>query len=75
MSKVGQWVMEMQEDATCMTETEFVSKHGRSNIQVWDDIQEEMHGAFPNPEPTDEQIEAMYQSYLDGLGEGQEIPF
>lgn len=35
MSKMGQWVFEMQEDAYEMTEEEFVKKHGKSNREVW----------------------------------------
>ncbi len=41
MSKVGQWVMEMQEDAYDMTEEEFVKAHGASNRSVWHDVHSE----------------------------------
>ena len=38
MSKVGQWVFEMQEDAQQMSFAEFVKKHGYSRADVWSDI-------------------------------------
>jgi hypothetical protein len=38
MSKIGNWVFEMQEDAQDMTRTDFVFKHGTSNIAVWDEV-------------------------------------
>ena len=36
MSKTGQWVLEMQEDAWDLTREEFVAKHGEYNVDVWD---------------------------------------
>ena len=41
MSKVGQWVFEMQEDATQTTLEEFIEKHGSSQADVWHEVQEE----------------------------------
>lgn len=41
MSKTGNWVLEMQEDAYGMTLTEFVKKHGKSQAAVWHEVQEE----------------------------------
>jgi len=38
MSRVGQWVFEMQEDACEMTLGQFVEKHGYSNAEVWHDV-------------------------------------
>lgn len=38
MSKVGQWVMEMQEDAASMTEQEFVKRHGQENSSIWQEV-------------------------------------
>lgn len=50
MSKMGQWVFEMQEDAYEMTEAEFVKKHGRNNRDIW----EQMNGPeYPEPDPSD----------------------
>ena len=40
MSKVGQWVFEMQEDAYDMTLNEFVDKHGSSQADVWYEVQD-----------------------------------
>ena len=36
MSKTGQWVLEMQEDAWELTREEFIAKHGEHNVDVWD---------------------------------------
>ena len=48
MSKMGQWVFEMQEDAYEMTEAEFVKKHGKNNRDIW----EQMNGPdSPEPDP------------------------
>jgi hypothetical protein len=41
MSKTGQWVFEMQEDATQMTLEEFVEKHGETAASVWYEVREE----------------------------------
>jgi len=53
MSKVGQWVMEMQEDAAWMSKPVFVRKHGVTQQDVWEQTQREMNGDFdyePDPE-------------------------
>ena len=39
MSKTGQWVLEMQEDAWDLTREEFVAKHGEHNVDIWDQHQ------------------------------------
>tara|TARA_R110000851_G_scaffold46355_3_gene112812 strand:+ start:3319 stop:3495 length:177 start_codon:yes stop_codon:yes gene_type:complete len=41
MSKTGNWVFEMQEDAYDMTLAEFINKHGKSQAQVWHEVQED----------------------------------
>lgn len=52
MSKVGQWVMEMQEDAAWMPKPAFVRKHGVTQQDVWEQVQKEMNGEFPyEPDP------------------------
>ena len=38
MSKTGQWVFEMQEDAQQMTLEEFVEKHGKTQEAVWHEV-------------------------------------
>jgi hypothetical protein len=38
MSKVGQWVFEMQEDAYDMPLAEFVYKHGAAQTAVWHEV-------------------------------------
>jgi len=39
MSKMGNWVFEMQEDAGDMTLGEFTHKYGYSHAEVWHDVQ------------------------------------
>ncbi len=41
MSKIGNWVLEMQEDAHYMTLAEFIKKHGESQADVWHQEQED----------------------------------
>jgi hypothetical protein len=43
MSKTGQWVLEMQEDAWELTRDEFIAKHGEHNVDVWDQIKAEIN--------------------------------
>lgn len=35
MGKVGQWLLQMQEDAAEMTAEEFIKKHGKHNVDIW----------------------------------------
>lgn len=37
MSKMGQYVFEMQEDAIEMTRKDFIEKYGESNAYVYDE--------------------------------------
>ena len=39
MSKIGNYVVEMQEDAYYMTLTEFTRKYGTSSETVWNECQ------------------------------------
>mgnify|MGYP003630916698 CR=1 FL=1 len=41
MSKTGNWLFGMQEDAYDMTRNEFISAHGLSQVEVWDEVQDE----------------------------------
>jgi hypothetical protein len=50
MSKTGQWVFEMQEDAQWCSRDVFIRKHGLSQAVVWDEVQDEMNGDAPDPE-------------------------
>ena len=36
MSKTGQWVYSMQEDAEAMTRNEFIKRHGINQVDIWD---------------------------------------
>lgn len=38
MSKTGQWVFEMQEDAAMMTFSQFIDKHGTMAAEIWHEI-------------------------------------
>ena len=39
MSKTGQWVLGMQEDATWMTKEEFIKEHGINQVDIWEQVQ------------------------------------
>jgi hypothetical protein len=40
MSKVGQWVFEMQEDSYDISLTEFIHKYGASQSSIWHEVQQ-----------------------------------
>ena len=42
MSKMGNWVLEMQEDAAWSSKEVFVRKHGVSQGEVWEEVQRQM---------------------------------
>ena len=44
MGKVKDWLIEMQEDAVCMTREEWVDKHGESVIDVYNDLNRNKQG-------------------------------
>jgi hypothetical protein len=46
MSKIGNWVLEMQEDAYDMTLAEFIKRHGESQTSIWHQAQEEDEGVL-----------------------------
>jgi hypothetical protein len=48
MSKVGQWVFEMQEDAYEMEFEEFIEKHGSSQAPVWYEVRESIDNEHDN---------------------------
>jgi hypothetical protein len=50
MSKVGQWVMEMQEDAQWCSRDVFIRKHGLSQVVVWEEVQRQMDEDSVEPE-------------------------
>ena len=64
MSKTGQWLLQMQEDAEHMTLNEFISEHGDSQqiVDVWKTTQEKMDIEFSISE---QRLEEM----LDAQGE------
>ena len=42
MSKIGNWVLEMQEDAAWSSKEVFIRKHGVSQGDVWEEVQRQM---------------------------------
>jgi hypothetical protein len=38
MSKMGNWVLQMQEDAAHMSREDFVDVYGTANLAVWDEV-------------------------------------
>lgn len=58
MSKIGNWVMEMQEDAAWMSKPVFVSKHGVSHENFWEQVQ--VLDTILEPDPTAIQVEEYY---------------
>ena len=41
MSRIKDWLMDMQEDASEMTRSEWIGVHGESNIEIYDEAQED----------------------------------
>ena len=42
MSKIGNWVLEMQEDATWSSKEVFMRKHGVAHGDVWEEVQRQI---------------------------------
>ena len=63
MSKIGQWLLQMQEDAEIMTREEFISEHCLSQVNIWEEVQEEMDNAWA-------MAEARLEQYKEAQGEG-----
>ena len=42
MSKIGNWILEMQEDAAWSSREVFVRKHGVAQADVWEEGQRQM---------------------------------
>jgi len=50
MSKTGNWVLGMQEDAAWMSRDVFIRVHGLTNVNIWD--REQLHqDSDYEPEP------------------------
>tara|TARA_B100000497_G_C7448454_1_gene278265 strand:+ start:192 stop:386 length:195 start_codon:yes stop_codon:yes gene_type:complete len=43
MSKIGNWLLEMQEDAAWSSKEVFMRKHGVSQGEVWEEVQRQMN--------------------------------
>ena len=63
MSKTNDWLLGMQEDAEHMTQNEFISEHGESNIQIWVEVQNKMEDDWAMKE-------ARLEEFLEMQGEG-----
>ena len=50
MSKIGNWVLEMQEDAAWCSKEVFMRKHGVSQGDVWEEVQRQMDEDFVEPD-------------------------
>lgn len=50
MSKIGNWVVEMQEDAAWSSKEVFVRKHGVAQGDVWEEVQRQKDEDEPSPE-------------------------
>jgi len=60
MSKVGSWILGMQEDATWMTKEQFIKEHGVTQVDIWEKIHS---GEDENWEPDFEAMdEGLYGS-------------
>lgn len=55
MSRVGQWVFEMQEAAPHMTREEFIKEYGERQVDIWD--QENIHFEDVEPEILEKEFE------------------
>jgi len=64
MSKTNDWLLGMQEDAEHMTQNEFISEHGESNIQIWVEVQNQIEDDWARRE-------ARLEEYLEAQGEGE----
>lgn len=49
MSRMGDWVIELQEDCVYLTREEFIEKHGASYVYIYD---EQLHIV---PDPVEDQ--------------------
>lgn len=38
MSKIGNWIIKMEEDASELSKEEFIKKHGDSNVDIWNKV-------------------------------------
>jgi len=53
MSKMGNAFFEMQEDAMNMTQEQFVAKHGKNNLDIYQEIT--LQSSLPDPEQSGDQ--------------------
>ena len=50
MSKVGQWVYGMQEDATWMSRDVFIRVHGIGQVDIYDKVNSDNEEYEPDPD-------------------------
>ena len=51
MGRVKDWMIEMQEDAVDMSRDEWMTKHGETVVEVYDDVQRHIQGDLFDEEP------------------------
>ena len=60
MSRVGQWVFEMQEAASHMTREEFMEQYGKGQVDIWD--QQNIRFEDVEPNVLEAEMEGFYGS-------------
>ena len=50
MSKVGSWVLGMQEDAAIKNRAEFIKRYGVAQADIWDRVNSDEYDYEPEPE-------------------------
>ena len=54
MGRVSDWLIEMEEDASCMTREEWTTKHGETVAEMYDKLKRQLEGTHVEPgEPDD----------------------
>ncbi len=44
MGRVKDWLIEMEQDAECMSRDEWMTKHGETVVEVYDDVHRAIQG-------------------------------
>ena len=60
MSKMGNWIIEMQQDAYHMTLQQFIDRHGFASAEVWHDVH------FGDGRDCEPDLETLYAEMDDG---------
>ena len=71
MSKMGQWVFEMQEAASEMTCDQFIKSYGFAQLHIWNEVNGEVDYGEPNLGTGSKNRSVQHVN----SGYGDEIPF